>query len=205
MRLIGHLADETSANTFSDYLFVQGITSEVEAGKEGYAIWIHSEDQWVKAGAMLAAFAGNPTDPAYQREAGRAKGLKAEALAQEERVASRVQGRAEVFKATNSYGVGALTVALIGVSLVIQLMREACASNCVSVSVTDDIYQGATGAYRARTASGVELEINTMNSGVTNTDYSIGDTLHAHLPSELIVVLGSGSRLQDVAALEGVV
>lgn len=87
----------------------------------------------------------------------------------------------------------------------IQLMRDPCASNCVSVSVTDDIYQGATGAYRARTGGGVELEINTMNSGVTNTDYSIGDTLHAHLPSELIVVLGSGSRLQEVVALEGLV
>lgn len=124
MRLIGHLADETSANTFSDYLFVQGITSEVEAGKEGYDIWIHSEDEWVKAGELLAAFAGNPADPTFQREAGRAKGLKAEALVQEEKVASRVQGRAEVFKATNPYGVGALTIALIGVCLVIQLMRE---------------------------------------------------------------------------------
>jgi spermidine/putrescine transport system ATP-binding protein len=83
----------------------------------------------------------------------------------------------------------------------IQLSREASsAQNTVTVTITDDIYQGATGAYRARTAGGVELEINTMNSGVTHTDYEIGDQLHAHLPAELIVVLGASS-LAATAAL----
>ena len=83
----------------------------------------------------------------------------------------------------------------------IQLSREAVSGeNTVPVTITDDIYQGATGAYRARTTGGMELEINTMNSGVNHTDYEIGDSLHAHLPPELIVVLGNSS-LAAVAAL----
>jgi spermidine/putrescine transport system ATP-binding protein len=84
----------------------------------------------------------------------------------------------------------------------VQLSKDPCASNCVPVSVTDDIYQGATGAYRAKTQGGVELEINTMNTGVVHTDYQIGDTLYAHLPANLIVTLGS-SKLLEAAALEG--
>jgi spermidine/putrescine transport system ATP-binding protein len=84
----------------------------------------------------------------------------------------------------------------------IQLSRDQQSPNCVTVTVTDDIYQGATGAYRARTAGGVELEINTMNTGLVHTDYQIGDTLHAHLPPNLIVAL-KGSSVLDTAALEG--
>jgi spermidine/putrescine transport system ATP-binding protein len=84
----------------------------------------------------------------------------------------------------------------------VQLSRDAQGVNCVSVTVTDDIYQGATGAYRARTKTGVELEINTMNTGLVHTDYQIGDTLHAHLPPNLIVAL-KGSSVLDAAALEG--
>ena len=56
MRLIGHLPNETSATTFSDYLYVEGITNEVEAEKEGWAVWIHSEDEWTKAIELLSAF-----------------------------------------------------------------------------------------------------------------------------------------------------
>ncbi|NJK43487.1 MAG: ABC transporter ATP-binding protein [Pleurocapsa sp. SU_196_0] len=84
----------------------------------------------------------------------------------------------------------------------IQLSRDATSVNCVSVTVTDDIYQGATGAYRAQTKNGVELEINTMNTGLVHTDYNIGDTLHAHLPPNLIVALRGSSAL-DAALLEG--
>jgi spermidine/putrescine transport system ATP-binding protein len=79
----------------------------------------------------------------------------------------------------------------------IQLTKNPSPVNCVDITITDDIYQGATGAYRARTAGGTELEINTMNTGLTQTDYNIGDTLHAHLPPDLIVVLKGSSSLES--------
>jgi hypothetical protein len=77
MRLIGHLPNESSATTFSDYLYVEGITNEVESGKDGWAVWIHSEDEWLRAKEMLAAFLGTPTDPKYRKQAAQARQLKA--------------------------------------------------------------------------------------------------------------------------------
>ena len=85
----------------------------------------------------------------------------------------------------------------------IQLSKvQNTAQNTVAVSVTDDIYQGATGAYRVKTTFGFELEVNTMNSGVTDSDFEVGDQLYAHLPANLMVVLQGNSRL-DTDALEG--
>ncbi len=83
----------------------------------------------------------------------------------------------------------------------IQLSKTQTSSqNTVSVRVTDDIYQGATGAYRVKTLDGTELEVNTMNSGVTDLDFEIDDQLFAFLPPNLMVVLEGQSRIE----LEGV-
>jgi spermidine/putrescine transport system ATP-binding protein len=85
----------------------------------------------------------------------------------------------------------------------IQLSKvQSTPQNTVAVSVTDDIYQGATGAYRVKTTTGFELEVNTMNSGVTDSDFEVNDQLYAHLPANLMVVLQGNSRL-DTDALEG--
>ena len=125
MRLIGHLPNETSATTFSDYLYVQGITNEVEAEKDGWAIWIHSEDECPKAKELLAAFLGNPADPRYRKRAAQARDLRAQAAEKEEdEEEQRVLDRNQVFRATMPYGVGMLTVVLIGLSLAVQLMRD---------------------------------------------------------------------------------
>jgi GlpG protein len=123
MRLIGHLPNETSASTFSDYLYVEGIANEVEAEKEGWAVWIHSEDEWSKAKEMLSGFLGNPGDPKYRKQAGQARELKKKAAAEVEDVENRTHDRAKVFRATMPYGVGPLTVVLIGLSVVVQVLR----------------------------------------------------------------------------------
>ena len=125
MRLIGHLPNETSASTFSDYLYVEGISSEVEPEKDGWAVWIHSEDEMAKAKELLSAFLGNPSDPKYRKLAGRAHDLRVKAAAQVEEVDSRVQDRAKVLSATMPYGVGPLTVVLIGLSLIVQVLQMA--------------------------------------------------------------------------------
>ena len=79
---------------------------------------------------------------------------------------------------------------------------QSSTQNTVSVRVTDDIYQGATGAYRVKTSTGIELEVNTMNSGVTDSDFSIDDQLFAYLPANLMVVLQGSTRLDSA---EGIV
>jgi GlpG protein len=125
MRLIGHLPNETSASTFSDYLYVQGIANEVESEKDGWAVWIHSEDEWQKAKEMLATFLGNPSDPKYRKQAAQARQLKTEAAAEEEKAAERILDRTKVFRATMPYGVGPLTCVLVGLSLVVQFLNVA--------------------------------------------------------------------------------
>jgi GlpG protein len=123
MRFIGHLPSESSASTFSDYLLVQGITNEVEAEKDGWAVWIHSEDEWTKAKELLAAFLGNPADPKYRRQAAQARQLRTEAAAREDATESETLDRARVLRVTMPYGVGPLTMVLIGLSLTVQLLR----------------------------------------------------------------------------------
>ena len=113
MRLIGHVPTEANATTFSDYLFTQGITNEVEAEKEGWAVWIHSEDEWTRAKELLGAFLGNPRDPQYIRQAGKARELRRQEAAVEEERASRVFDRSKVFARTMPYGVGALTMVMV--------------------------------------------------------------------------------------------
>jgi spermidine/putrescine transport system ATP-binding protein len=74
--------------------------------------------------------------------------------------------------------------------------------NTVSVRVTDDIYQGATGAYRVKTLDNLELEVNTMNAGVQDSDFNIDDQLYAQLQANFLIVLQGNSKL-DSALLEG--
>src|SRR5436853_4820675 len=82
MRRIGHLPTESSASTFSDFLYVEGIGNELESEREGWAVWVHSEDELAKAKELLQTFLGNPADPKYRKQAARAQGLR-EKLAEE--------------------------------------------------------------------------------------------------------------------------
>lgn len=67
MRLIGHLPNESSAITFSDFLCLHGIQNLVESEKDGWAVWIHSEDEITKAKDFLLTYLGNPQDPKYAK------------------------------------------------------------------------------------------------------------------------------------------
>jgi len=125
MRLIGHLPNEASATTFSDYLYVEGIANEVESEKDSWAVWIHSEDEWPKAKEMLAAFLGNPTDPRYRKQAAQARQLKSAAAAKEQEIEGRILDRTKVFRATMPYGVGPLTIVLVGLSVAVQFLNVA--------------------------------------------------------------------------------
>jgi GlpG protein len=125
MRLIGHLPNEASAVTFSDYLFGQGISNEVEAEKDGWAVWIHSEDELPRAKTLLTAFEGNPHDPQYAKKALKAREMRRQAAAETEESASRVFDREAVFAKTLPYGVGPLTVIIVGLSVALAVLAWA--------------------------------------------------------------------------------
>ena len=113
MRLIGHLPSETNATAFSDFLCVEGIKNEVEADGEAWAIWIHSEDEWLKAKELMASFLVNPRDARFTEKSKRAQELRRKAVAEAEEVEKRTFDRKAVFRSTRTYNVGALTMLMI--------------------------------------------------------------------------------------------
>src|SRR3954462_8991154 len=69
MRMIGHLAEETSARTFGDYLYVQGIENQLEHEKSaGWGIWIKDEDKLERATQLLTEFQADPKNKRYGSE-----------------------------------------------------------------------------------------------------------------------------------------
>jgi GlpG protein len=114
MRLIGHLADESSARTFGDYLYVQGIENELEQQPaDGWAVWINDEDKIQGAVALLESFRMNPLDPKYGAQARGAAQLRAEEEKSQAAHRNRVRNRRHLFRPLTNYGFGPLTFALI--------------------------------------------------------------------------------------------
>ena len=121
MRMIGHLPDEASAIRFSDFLYVEGIKSAVEAEKDGWAVWIHSEDELDKAKSLLASFLENPRDPRFQSSARQARELKEREREEQLGMESRIHDRRKVFRRSLPYGAGWLTMLLVLVSVAVSV------------------------------------------------------------------------------------
>ena len=120
MRLIGHLANESSARTFGDYLFVQGIENRVEhQPEEGWGIWVNDEDQLGGAARLLTEFQSNPADPKYQAQAKNAGALRAEREKDEAAWRKKLRDRRHMFRPLTGYGFGPLTLVLIVASVVV--------------------------------------------------------------------------------------
>jgi GlpG protein len=119
MRLIGHVPSESGALTFSDYLYVQGIHNQVEHEKEGWAIWIHSEDELGKAKDLLQSFLGNPDDPSFKKHAQQAAELKEKERQEDQAAKKRTFDRSTILKSTMGYGIGPFTVLLTTITVVL--------------------------------------------------------------------------------------
>jgi GlpG protein len=117
MRLIGHLPNEASALTFSDFLYVQGIHNQVEHENDGWGIWIHSEDELDKAKDLLQSYVGNPNDPRFHKHSRRANELKEQEHKEDQAAKEKTFDRTTLFKSTMPYGVGPLTVLLMAASI----------------------------------------------------------------------------------------
>lgn len=117
MRLIGYVPNEAGASTFSDFLYVHGIHNQVEHDKEGWAIWIHSEDEIGKAKEFLQSFLGNPNDPKFQKHSRKAAELKEREREEDEAAKKRTFDRSTIFRATAPYRIGPLTVLLTAISV----------------------------------------------------------------------------------------
>lgn len=125
MRLIGHLPNESAANTFGSFLSSQGIGNETEAAQEGWEVWIHSEDQWRKAKELLAEFIANPAAPKYTIKLSPASSAAAAPqITVELKRRSGENPNAPTDQPARIYAAGALTLVFVALCLVVQVLRE---------------------------------------------------------------------------------
>src|SRR5580658_2423353 len=101
MRLIGHLKNEASAKTFSGYLASLDIRNLIEPDAEGWAVWIHSEDQIEPGQQALAAFVQNPSDKKYQAASQAAVANENLRLRDEAQAAKRFHDRDRIWARSN--------------------------------------------------------------------------------------------------------
>lgn len=113
MRIIGHISNQANALMFSDFLYVQGIANQLEQEKDGWAVWIHSEDEMDRAKDMLSGFLANPADPKYREQAKKAGEIKQREEQQEEEAAEKYFDRERTFSTGLIYGMGPVTLICI--------------------------------------------------------------------------------------------
>lgn len=109
----------------------QGIANESEAGQEGWAVWIHSEEQIAQ---------GERDARGLSRESRRAEEVSGEgatlpgaiaptpATEADKPVASSVPGQ-KVITISVAYRVGLLTMVMVGLCLAVQVLREAAGAD----------------------------------------------------------------------------
>lgn len=101
--------------TFSDFLGLHGIKNLVESEKDGWAVWIHSEDEIPKAKDFYSAYLGNPQDPKYIKLARQAR----QARDQREREQAIEEGTERPREKVYVIELGPVTVFLILASIAV--------------------------------------------------------------------------------------
>ncbi|MDD5520373.1 MAG: rhomboid family intramembrane serine protease [Kiritimatiellae bacterium] len=116
MRQIGNLPDESSALTFSDYLYVKGIENEVDPAKDGsWAIWVHSDEKLKEAGDLLELYRKNPDLPEYQENARHAERHRLLKLKEDEEFQKKVYDRDRILSWQTQ--IGLLSGIMIAISI----------------------------------------------------------------------------------------
>jgi GlpG protein len=125
MRLIGHLADEISAKTFADFLYVQGIENQVEHEQaDGWGIWIADEDKIEQAMGLLTSFRANPKDAKYGRQSRAATELRENEQQAQAAYEKRLRNRRHLFRPLSGYGFGPLTFLMIVASAAVFVLSK---------------------------------------------------------------------------------
>src|SRR5262245_20731777 len=122
MRLIGHVPSESGALTFSDCLYVQGIHNQVEHEKDGWAIWIHSEDEIGKARDFLQSYVGNPNDPRFHKHSQQAAAKQGKERQEDQAARKKTFDRTTLFKNTTPYGIGPLTILFVVAACIVTVL-----------------------------------------------------------------------------------
>jgi GlpG protein len=132
MRLIGRLNTESSAKTFGDYLTCLDIRNNLEPEPDGrWAVWVFSEDQLEASYQALAEYVQNPGDAKFTRASEKAGAMRRREQKEQDEFAKRVVTRDTMW---GSFGLGPLTLALIGVCVMVALVGLPPASTIWAIS-----------------------------------------------------------------------
>jgi GlpG protein len=123
MRVIGRIPDGSRAAVFSDYLYAQGVSNEIEEDDGAWTVWVHAEEELERARAMLAEFLAQPDHPRYAAERERARRARAAEERAEQEAARKHFDRRRVFRRTIIAGTGRLTMGLIAVSVIVSTLQ----------------------------------------------------------------------------------
>jgi GlpG protein len=83
MRLIGTLATQDDALTFTDYLITLGMPAHVEQGRDNaWQVWIERDDDVEQGQLQLREYVANPNQPKYADVAAKASRIRKEAFAE---------------------------------------------------------------------------------------------------------------------------
>lgn len=125
MRMIGTISDERAARRFGDALLVQGIANEVEpdAGS-GWAVWVKSDDEMLRASEFLRLYAANPADAAFNDVSEQAAKVRAMAETDLERYRRRVKDSGKIFPSVRGHRFGPFTYSLIFLCIVVFLFMK---------------------------------------------------------------------------------
>jgi GlpG protein len=125
MRLIGHLATESSARTFGDYLYSQEIDNHVEFEKEGgWAVWITDEDKIPQASSILKDFDLDPQNAKYRAGAKQAAQRRADEARKKEEYLKRVRDVSSISRPLAEYGFGPVVLVLMLISTVVFVLTR---------------------------------------------------------------------------------
>ena len=121
MRLIGQLDSQEQAQRFEDFLYGEGIESQIEENATGaYEIWVLDEDQIEQAAALLETFSENPEATQFLKTA--QQGAKRRQRDQKQAIPKRgriVDGRTLFYKPPVAHGILTITLIVISVATAI--------------------------------------------------------------------------------------
>jgi GlpG protein len=78
LRQIGTLPGTADPQTFGDHLLSLGITSRAVRSPDGWAIWVHNEDEFTRAKEELARYQDDPDAPRFHAAGERAEEVRRE-------------------------------------------------------------------------------------------------------------------------------
>src|SRR4051812_21700224 len=121
MRLIGYLASDKDARTFGDFLYVQGIETDIERDADRWAIWVHEDDRLQQATKLLEEFRAEPNASRFLAGSPAEK-LREQAKTADDAYRKRfIEGR-NVLPGMRHYGFGPVTYALIIASVIVAVI-----------------------------------------------------------------------------------